>query len=229
MVRLKRFVPDQLLVVPPLKHRLNPVIIALARDIPAYAKRKLHEELTRLLPGVFITLDFTHGHGVDTAAMQSVLDAQRSVVMSVEPGLTRDTRSSFLKKLDVSVKSLFPFPSVVLVLASEDNRMGSEGNHTFGVHSYDLQAMADGDIKIALEGMAHAVHQIKSRPEIQVRGGAIPTHGSMHLPMHFFNTSLSTTFQCIHSTFSFPTFSTLSSSSIPHHRLLSTPPFHRTK
>ena len=40
------------------------------RDIPAYAKRKLHEELTRLLPGVFITLDFTHGHGVDTAAMQ---------------------------------------------------------------------------------------------------------------------------------------------------------------
>ena len=68
----------------------------------------------------------------------------------------------------MSVKSLIPVPSVVLVLASEENRMGAEGCLTFGVHSHDLQAMADGDIKSALEGMAHTIHQIKSRPEVQV-------------------------------------------------------------
>ena len=95
----------------------------------------------------------------------------------------------------MSVKSLFPVPSVVLVLASEDNRLGAEGCHTFGVHSYDLQAMADGDIKVALEGMAHALHQIRSRPEVQVMAVSAHTLSQYTVQCTFGTLPLSTTFQ----------------------------------
>lgn len=45
------------------KPRPRPVIVAFSRDLSAYAKNKILKEVTRLMPGVFVTLDHKENLG----------------------------------------------------------------------------------------------------------------------------------------------------------------------
>ena len=55
--------------------RPRPVVIALSRDLSAYSKRNIHQEVTRLMPGLFISLSSTANMGIDIHSMQQVLDS----------------------------------------------------------------------------------------------------------------------------------------------------------
>ena len=173
--RLTQYIPDHLLNPPSSKTRLNPMVIAIARDVSAYGRRKLHGELTRLLPGLFITLDVDAPYGIDSVAMQTVLDSQCSIIMPVDAGLTRLSRGNFLTRLELTVKSLYPVPSVVLALGDEWNRGGYDGEHSFGVHPLDLKVMKDGDIKSALESNAKVLHEMLSDKAVYSRMQSLST------------------------------------------------------
>ena len=67
--RLKRlqFIPDAV-----INHehpdRPRPTVIALGRDLPAHAKDKIREEVTKLMPGLFVYLDNDKNMGLDILA-----------------------------------------------------------------------------------------------------------------------------------------------------------------
>ena len=46
---MKQFIPDEVLLT--FKPRPRPVIVAIARDLPAYCKQRIHTEITKLMPG----------------------------------------------------------------------------------------------------------------------------------------------------------------------------------
>ena len=92
LLRLQQSLPDHLVTPPSAKKRITPVVIALSRDVPAYAKDKIVQEVMRLMPGRFDVLDIEEYFGVDTVAMQQVLVAKKSVLMHVDAGITKVSR-----------------------------------------------------------------------------------------------------------------------------------------
>ena len=92
LVRLQQYLPDHLVTPPSGTIRCTPAVIALSRDLPAYAKQKILEEVMRLMPGRFEVLDIEAYFGVDAVAMQAVLAAKKSVLMHVDAGITKVRR-----------------------------------------------------------------------------------------------------------------------------------------
>jgi hypothetical protein len=151
------------------------MVICISKDVPAFSQRKLHEELTRLLPGLFITLEVDAPYGIDRASMQAVLTAGSSIIMSVDAGLTRLSRVNFMTRLELVVQSLYPTPGVVLALGDEGNRGGYDGDHLYGVHVHHLDVMRDGDVKRALENKARGVNQMICDSKVYRRMQALST------------------------------------------------------
>ena len=54
--------------------------------------------------------------GLDLLAMQAVLDAELSMIVSVDHGLTNMTRRNFLKNFEMHVNALSPRPQVICLL-----------------------------------------------------------------------------------------------------------------
>lgn len=173
--RLTQYVPDHLLqpIIP--NSRLNPMVICISKDVPAFSQRKLLEELTRLLPGLFVTLEVDAPYGIDRASMQAVLTAGSSIIMSVDAGLTRLSRVNFITRLELVVQSLYPTPGVVLALGDEGNRGGYDGDHLYGVHVHHLDVMRDGDVKRALENKARGINQMICDSKVYRRMQALST------------------------------------------------------
>jgi len=57
----RQYLPDVVLYT--VKPRPRPVIVAIARDVAAYAKARIQREVTRLMPGVFVTMDHKDNMG----------------------------------------------------------------------------------------------------------------------------------------------------------------------
>lgn len=154
----RQFVPDGVLYESTTRPR--PVIVAFARDVPAYSKQRIHKEVTRQMPGLFTSLDIKHNMGLHLQSLQTVLDAQKSVIMNVDHGLTKLTRTNFLKNLDMTLNALVPKPFVIMIVGDEDNKRMPGGSESFGVNNIDLDLMRDKDIKIGLESMVYSCEQL---------------------------------------------------------------------
>lgn len=63
--------------------------------------------------------------GIDYKSMQDILDSGRSILMSVDHGMTRLARDSFMHALDVVMSALLPKPFVVLAVGDETNRVST--------------------------------------------------------------------------------------------------------
>jgi hypothetical protein len=174
--RLTQYIPDSLLHLHS-KTRLSPMVVVISRDVSLFARMKLHAELTRLLPGLFITLDVNAPYGIDQSAMQIALDSRCSMIMLADAGLTRLSRGNFMTRLELVVNGLYPVPTVVLALGDEGNRRG-DGNDrdgVYGVHLHDLEVMKDGDIKGTLEAKARGVSEMLSNKQVYQRMQALST------------------------------------------------------
>lgn len=154
----RQFLSDKVLFDAPKRPR--PVIVAFARDVPHYSKLRIHKEVTARLPGLFTVLDIEKNMGIHMHSIQTVLDAGKSVIMSVDHGLTKLTRTNFLKNLEMTLRGLIPVPYVVLIVGDETNKRLPGGSESFGVVNTDLDCMRDKDIKIALETMVYALDQL---------------------------------------------------------------------
>lgn len=154
----RQYLPDSVLHSAPKRPR--PVVIALSRDLPGNAKARMHQQITTAMPGMLITLDCGDNMGFDSVAMQTILDSQNSIIMSVDHGLTRMTRDSFLRNLEVTLAALVPKPFVILAVGDEQNKRGMTGTE-FGVDKQDINLMRDKDIKICLEWMAWVTQEVQ--------------------------------------------------------------------
>jgi len=164
--RLKKiqFIPDTAMYHDhPLRPR--PVIIALGRDLPEHCKNKMLAEVRKLMPGLFVFLDCPKNMGLDIQDMQNCLDAKKCIIMMVDQGLTRSSRLNFLKSFAVTVKALIPNPFVVMCVGHEKNVRTTSNSH-YGTAKQDIQLLRDCDIKVALEGMAWVIKEIKE-PKMQ--------------------------------------------------------------
>ena len=163
--RLKKvqFIPDHAMFHPhPARPR--PVIIGLGRDIPGNAKVRIIQEITKMMPGLFIYLDHPGNMGLCLQDMQAALDAKKSIIMTLDHGLCRMTRMGFLKAFEVTVRALIPNPFVVMAVGEDWNRRGSGALH-YGAQKFDLQNMRDCDIKAAMESMSWVIHEFQ-KPEM---------------------------------------------------------------
>lgn len=149
----RQYISDGVLFAQP--PRPKPVIIALARDLPGYAKRKISQEITRLMPGQFIALDCFENMGFDFHGMQHILDTGKCILMTVDHGLTRLTRDSFMRNMEINLKALNPTPVVVMAVGDERNKRGV--NNLEGVEKEDLICMRDGEIKVNLETLGRII------------------------------------------------------------------------
>ena len=162
--RLKKlqFIPDRA-INHEMADRPRPTVIALGRDLPKHAKNKVREEVTKLMPGLFVFLDHEKNMGIDIHAMQAVLDAQKCIVMMVDQGQTRISRINFVKSFELSLRALIPNPSVIMLVGDEKNSRG--GTDHYGADkltSRTCETRTSG----ALEGMAWVMLQF-AKPEVQ--------------------------------------------------------------
>lgn len=154
-----QYIPDHLMQVSLIRPR--PVLIAMTRDIPGYAKIRMHTEITRLMPGMFVTLDIGGDNmGLDLRSMQSVLDANKSIILSVDHGLTKLTRNNFIYNLEMTIKALIPNPYIIIAMGDDSNKRMLTGGITCGVHAFDLSCMRDRNLKIALEYLAGLIDEL---------------------------------------------------------------------
>lgn len=154
----RQYLPDSVYVPAPTRSR--PVIIGLSRDLSKITKQKIHDEVTKLMPGLFVYLSEEKNMGINQEAIQAVFDSRRSVIMDVDPGLTRLTRDTFLKALEISYEGLIPKPFFALAMGDEGNRSGSAYH---GVDKLDLQnVLRDGQIKSNLETMSYIISLIET-------------------------------------------------------------------
>eukprot|EP01041_Mallomonas_annulata_P004421 gene4421-8802_t len=159
--RLKRrqFVPDAVLYEQ--KARPRPLLVAYSRDIPGYLKEKIHKEMTFSMPGEFVSIDVTTSNmGLDLTLMQSILDAKKSIIMSVDHGLTKITRENFIKNFELNVKALIPNPVVIFAMGDEGNMRSFTGETYHGVSVHDLTSMRDRTIKESMEMLAGILNQM---------------------------------------------------------------------
>lgn len=164
-VKKLQFVSDDILKAP--KKRPRPVIVALSRDLPGSVQLHLHQEITRELPGVFVTLNETSHCGFNVRDMQTILDADKSIILYVDPGLTRVSRQSFIEIVEISIKTLIPRPFLILALGDEKNKSFVPRYPHCGVPKSDLQILRDGDIKACLEILSITLDELSSFPFLQ--------------------------------------------------------------
>lgn len=55
--------------------------------------------------------------------MQSILDSNKSIIMTVDHGITRITRDGFVRSLEIVMSALLPKPFFILVVGDEMNRV----------------------------------------------------------------------------------------------------------
>ena len=150
------FVPTK--VLDEARDRPRPVIVLITRDLPARSKSRIHSDLTRAMPGQFVTVDIPEDHGVDSEAMQRVLDAKKNLIMAGDYGLTKRNREIFLRQFGEAVARLVPAPFIVLIHGDEWNRRPGEGegglDQWLGVHYTDLRDSLDGQLKASLQGLS---------------------------------------------------------------------------
>ncbi|CAM9224005.1 unnamed protein product, partial [Ectocarpus fasciculatus] len=151
-LKKRQYVPNEVLFDAPARPR--PLILAFGRDCSAFAKNKIIYETRRSMPGIFVHLDIPEKMGLDLAQMQDVLDARKSILMSVDYGMTRIARNNFLKLFETVTQALIPKPYIVFVSGDENNKRLPEGDQQFGVSRTDMAAMADSDIKTCLERLS---------------------------------------------------------------------------
>lgn len=152
-LKKRQFVPNDVLFDAP--NRPRPLILAFGRDCSAFSKNKIIYEIRKSMPGVFVHLDLPNKMmGLDLTAMQDVLDAKKSILMTVDHGLTRIARVNFLKMFETVTQALIPKPYIVFVSGDERNKRMPEGDQQYGVSRTDMAAMADSDIKTCLERLA---------------------------------------------------------------------------
>lgn len=165
--RFKRmqYVPDAVLYEQPQRER--PLLLCFSRDLPGYAKNKLIHALRESMPGVFMLLDRPDKMGLDINDMQDALDAKKSIMMTVDPGLTRITRSTFLKSFEMVTQTLIPKPHIVFVYGDERNKRSPLGDQYFGVSSHDLACSTDGDIKRCMESLTW-LQETMLTPEVRI-------------------------------------------------------------
>jgi hypothetical protein len=164
----RQYLPDSVLHSGVARPR--PVVVALSRDLSGYSKRRIHAEVTRLMPGLFVSLNHEGNMGIDIHAMQHVLDSQKCVIMEVDPGLTRLSRDTFLQALEITTDALIPKPFVAIAMGDEDNKRGGSGpaGSYHGVEKHDLlHTLKDGRIKGAMEGKAWVIQELQ-RPDIRL-------------------------------------------------------------
>lgn len=157
--KLLQFLPDA--AMQPTVHRKRPALVCLSRDLPAYAKARIHAEMQVMMPGLFVTLNIEDNMGFDLLAMQAILDSKKSIMLYIDPGMTKITRGTFLAHLEVIVKALIPNPFVVIAVGNEDNKRLSIGTPHYGVAKRDLEIMRDGDIKVTLESLQWVVDELE--------------------------------------------------------------------
>ena len=161
--KLKQYLPESVKECLP---RPRPVMICIARDISAFLKRKIIQEITKYMPGMYINLDIPGGMGLDPLLIQEVLDSKHSVILSIDQGLTEVTRSNFLKSLEMCMNCLVPVPFIVMAVGCEGN-LSSHAGTAFGVGKEDLMLMRDLEIKSALEVMSYVIHAIQQSEQLQ--------------------------------------------------------------
>ena len=82
-------------------------------------------------------------------------------MMMVDQGITRQSRTNFVKSFEVTLRALIPNPNVIMLVGDDKNSRG--GTDHYGASKYDLQRSRDREIKVALEGMAWVTRQIESK------------------------------------------------------------------
>lgn len=151
-IKKRQYVPDDVLFNAPARPR--PLILAFGRDCSAFAKSRIIYEIRKAMPGIFVHLDIPDKLGLDLTLMQDVLDAKKSIMMTVDHGLTRIARINFLKIFEAVTQALIPKPYIVFVSGDENNRRMPQGDQQFGVSRTDMAGMADSIIKTCLERLA---------------------------------------------------------------------------
>ncbi|RYH20766.1 hypothetical protein EON65_22485, partial [archaeon] len=155
-----QFLPDSVLHSAPTRPR--PVIIALSRDLPAQAKKKIYQHLVTSMPGTFVYLNAEVNFGLDVQAIQTVFDAKKCAIINVDHGITRATRDSFLNALDLTLHSLLPTPIIALAIGSERNIRTSATSPNCGADKRDLYIMRDGRLKVCLEALIYLINECKT-------------------------------------------------------------------
>ena len=148
------------------KKRERPVVIAFSRELPAYAKSEIYKHITLDMPGNFVTIDQPDNMGINIQHMQDIIDTHKSIILTVDIGITRLTRENFIRNFDLCLNSLIPKPCVVMVIGEDINRR-SNTDHVYGVHFTDLNCMRDEQIKIALQNMASIIFDIGNNQDIR--------------------------------------------------------------
>ena len=157
-LKTKQFLPDNITKVP--FNRPRPIIVALGLDLPAYARKRILERITGAMPGVFVSLSIEKNMGLDVKVMQTVLDSKRSIIMTVDHGLTRLTRTNFLKAFDLVTKTLIPRPYVAIAIGDDRNKRTLNENVYFGANKIELERMRDRVVKGSLESMAMVLDEL---------------------------------------------------------------------
>lgn len=170
----RQYLPDAVYLPAPTRPR--PVVIGLSRDLSRFSKMKIHSEITKLMPGLFVYLSKETNMGLDASTMQSILDSRKSILMDVDPGLTRLSRDTFLQALEIVQESLIPKPFIAIAMGDEQNKSGSTYE---GCDKEDLsRVMKDGNIKASLETMSYIITEIQ---KIEIHQ-AIQEHAALLIP-----------------------------------------------
>ena len=78
----RQYVPADLLLA--YRKRPRPVVLAVARDVPALAKKRMIDRLMADFPSLFVRIN---APDINVAAVQAVLDLGNSVVLDVDVGI----------------------------------------------------------------------------------------------------------------------------------------------
>ena len=149
----KQGLPEKTLYEIP--ERPRPLLLAIARDVPAYCKSMVYKEVTQAMPGIFVTLDQQEHMGLDMRAMQDILDSKKNIIVNVDHGLTRLTRENFIRNFELNTQSLIPKPTIVLVIGDDINKKMTGFEHLYGVHGTDLDGCRDQDLKVFMQYTRH--------------------------------------------------------------------------
>lgn len=99
--------------------------------------------------------------GLDSKAIQTVFDAQQSVILRVDHGLTRSTRDSFLKVLELTSSALMPPPLIILIVGDERNPLNDLKLSPYsGISQYDLENFRDRELKLNMEWLSWCEYKL---------------------------------------------------------------------
>ena len=117
---------------------------------------------------MFIQLDVTGNMGLNLYQMQTVLDANKSIILTVDHGLTQTSRQKFISEYSRICRCLVPRPYSIFALGDDSNCREENGNVKYGVSPRDMHEMIDSSIKCSLEKMSFILRRFLS-PDIMKR------------------------------------------------------------